>query len=232
MADQDSGEKWPRGTGDAWRYADPADPLSPQAPPRDDFERRLRAHARKRLPTLASDDLRPVQFAETFARLAAIAMARAEFYGQMLADLYARYDEDGARAVFDEDAETGDEYYPGDGNGFRALIGDVYSVSKEGGAVAVGEAIRALVKLEAEERDRAADLAYKGIRVGIEAKQVDVMRSYGRTVVAAIRAMCTELGVDWGAEDTRLAARRAIISARTSLGDLLAPQQREVTGGN
>ena len=71
----------------------------------------------------------------------------------------------------------------------------------------------------------------KGIKVGIEAKQVDVMRSYGRTVVAAIRSMCLELGVDWAAEDTRLAARRAIISARTSLGDLIAPQQREVTGG-
>lgn len=230
MAD-DSGEKWPRGTGDAWRHADAADPLSPQPPPRDDLEQRLRAHARKRLPTLASEDLRPVQFAETFARLAAIAMARAEFYGELLADLHARYDEDGAREVRDQDDEDREHYYPGDGDGLRALIGDVYSVSKDGDAVAVGEAVRALVKLEAEERDRAADLAYKGIRIGVEAKQVDVMRSYGRTVVASMRALCAELGVDWSEETTRLAARRAIITARTSLGDLIAPQQREINGG-
>ena len=231
MADDDSGEKWPRGTGDAWKHADPTDPLSPQPPASTDLERQLRQHARRQLPHLATADLRPVQFAEVFARLAAVAMAKAEFYGQMLADLYERYDQGSARAVFDEDADTGNEYFPGEGKGFRALIGDVYSVGKFGDVVATGEAIRALVKLEAEERDRAADLAYKGIKVGIEAKQVDVMRSYGRTVVAAIRSMCLELGVDWAAEDTRLAARRAIISARTSLGDLIAPQQREVTGG-
>lgn len=230
MADQDSGEKWPRGTGDAWKYADPADPLSPQPPARDNVERALRAHARKRLPTLASKDLRPVQFAETFARLAAVAEAKAVFYGELLADLYARYELDGASAVRDEDDEEREHYYPGDGGGLRALIGDVYSVSKDGDAIPISEAIRALVKLEAEERDRAADLAYKGIRVGIEAKQVDVMRGYGKTVVAAIRAMCEQLGVDWGSEDTRLAAQRAIISARTSLGDLLAPQQKEING--
>lgn len=231
MADQDSGEKWPRGTGDAWKHADPADPLSPQPPARDDFERRLRSHARRQLPHLASRDLRPVQFADTFARLVAVAEARAQFYGELLAELYERYEDDGASTVRAEDDATGDEYNPGKGRGLRALVGDVYSVSKDGDAVAVGEAIRALVKLEAEERDRAADLAWKGIRVGIEAKQVDVMRSYGRTVVASLRALCVELGIDWADEDTRLAARRAIISARTSLGDLLAPQQREVTGG-
>jgi hypothetical protein len=226
------GEKWPRGTGDAWKHADPGDPLSPQPPIRSDMEYRLRQHARRQLPHLASTDLRPVQFAEVFAKLAAVAMAKAEFYGQMLADMYDRYDQDGARSVRDEDAsDSGLEYYPGDGKGIRALVGDVYSVSKDGDAIAIGEAIRALVKLEAEERDRAADLAYKGIRVGIEAKQVDVMRSYGRTVVAAMRALCLEMGIDWGSEETRLKARRAIITARTSLGDLVVPEQHEVTGG-
>lgn len=224
MTDQDSGEKWPRGTGDAWKHANPADPLSPQPPASTDLERRLRAHARRQLPHLASEDLRPVQFAEVFARLAAIAMARAEFYGQMLATQFEQYG-DGLAPDIDED----EDYDVGrEGGASRALIGPVYALTKDGAPVPVGEAIRALVKLEAEERDRAADLAYKGIRVGIEAKQVDVMRSYGRTVVASLRALCAELGIDWGDETTRLAARRAIISARTSLGDLLAPQQREI----
>lgn len=226
----DDGEKWPRGTGDAWKHADPGDPLSPQPSARTDLERQLRQHARRQLPHLASTDLRPVQFAEVFAKLAAVAMAKAEFYGQLIADMYDRYDQDGAREVRDEDDEDHERYYPGDGKGIRALVGDIYSVSREGDAVAVGEAIRALVKLEAEERDRAADLAYKGIRVGIEAKQVDVMRTYGRTVVAAMRALCLEMGIDWGSEETRLKARRAIITARTSLGDLIVPEQHEVTG--
>lgn len=229
MADQDSGEKWPRGTGDAWKHGDPADPLSPQPPARTDIERRLRQHARRQLPHLASEDLRPVQFAEVFAKLAALAMAKAEFYGQLLAAQYEAYGEQIELDGWDEDAD----YDPGRHNGStRALIGPVLDLTRDGTPVPVGEAVRALVKLEAEERDRAADLAYKGIRIGIEAKQVDVMRSYGKTVVASLRALCLELGIDWGEESTRLAARRAIISARTSLGDLIAPQQhQEVTGG-
>lgn len=224
MADGDT-DSWPRGIAGSARYADPADPLSPQSPARDDLERRLRAHARRQLPHLASTDLRPVQFAEAYAKLAAIAMARAEFYGEMLAAQFEQYG-DGLREDFDEETD----YDVGPGGASRALIGPVYDLSKEGLPVAVGEAIRALVKLEAEERDRAAKLVRDGIRIGIEAKQVDVMRSYGRTVVASMRALCLEMGIDWGDESTRLAARRAIISARTSLGDLLAPQHQEVDG--
>lgn len=228
MADQDSGEQWPRGLAGAARYADPADPLSAQPPARDDLERRLRAHARRQLPHLASADLRSVQFAEAYAKLAAIAMARAEFYGEMLATQFQEYGDHVDPLDFDED----EDYDVGrEGGATRALIGPVYDLTKDGIPIPIGEAIRALVKLEAEERDRAAKLMRDGIRIGIEAKQVDVMRSYGRTVVASLRALCAELGVDWGDEDTRLAARRAIITARTSLGDLLAPEQREVTSG-
>jgi hypothetical protein len=225
MAGEDSGDKWPRGTGDAWKHADPGDPLQPQAPARTDLERELRAHARRQLPHLASKDLRPVQFAEVFARLAAVAMAKAEFYGELLAAQYEAYGDQ-------IDPFELDEYDVGaSGGANRALIGPVYELAKDGTPVPVSEAIRALVKLEAEERDRAADLAYKGIRIGIEAKQVDVMRSYGRTVVGAMKFLCLELGLNWDDENVRLSARRAIISARTSMGDLLAPPQQEVTGG-
>lgn len=226
MTDEDSGT-WPRGTGNAWKHADPGDPLSPQAPARNDLERKLRAHARRQLPHLASVDLRPVQFAEAYAKLAAIAMARAEFYGSLLAEAFGAWDQHGTASGVDPDWDEDDDYDPGDGDGMKALVGNTYDLSREGIAVPTGEAIRALVKLEAEERDRAAKLMRDGIRIGIEAKQVDVMRSYGRTVVASLRALCVELGIDWGDERTRLSARRAIITARTSLGDLLAPEQQE-----
>ncbi len=228
MADNEHGDAWPKALRGAARHADPADPLAPQPPASTDLERRLRAVARRQLPHLASEDLRPVQFAEVFAKLAALAMAKAEFYGQLLATQYEAYGEQIELDGWNE----GDDYNPGRHNGStRALIGPVLGLAKDGTPVPIGEAVRALVKLEAEERDRAADLAYKGIRVGIEAKQVDVMRSYGRTVVASLRSLCLELGIDWADESTRLAARRAIISARTSLGDLLAPQHQEVEGG-
>lgn len=231
MAGDDQGDAWPRGIAGTAKHADPADPLTAQPPARDDLERRLRQHARRQLPHLASADLRPVQFAEAYAKLAAIAMARAEFYGQILANLFGRWDAEGHASEVDPRWNEDDDYDPGEGDGLKALVGNTYDLSKDGLAVPTGEAIRALVKLEAEERDRAAKLMRDGIRIGIEAKQVDVMRSYGRTVVASLRALCVQLGVDWEEESTRLAARQAIISARTSLGDLLAPEQHEVTGG-
>jgi len=228
MADNDTGEQWPRALSGVARHADLADPLTPQAPARTDLEQRLRQHARRQLPHLASADLRPIQFAEAYAKLAAIAMARAEFYGQLLASQYEAYGEQIELDGWNEDAD----YDPGKHNGStRALIGPVLDLARDGTPVPVGEATRALVKLEAEERDRAAKLMRDGIRIGIEAKQVDVMRSYGRTVVASLRALCAELGVDWDEDTTRFAARRAIISARTSLGDLLAPEHQEAPGG-
>lgn len=230
MADEQHGDAWPRALAGAARHVDPADPLSPQPPARDDLERTLRQHARRQLPHLASADLRPVQFAEAYAKLAAVAMARAEFYGSLLAEMFGAWDREGHADVVDPGWNEDDDYDPGSGDGMRALVGTTYDLSKDGLAVPTGEAIRALVKLEAEERDRAAKLMRDGIRIGIEAKQVDVMRSYGRTVVASLRSLCMELGIDWADESTRLAARRAIISARTSLGDLLAPEQhQEVT---
>lgn len=229
MTDEADSDAWPRGLRGTSAYADPADPLSPQAPATNELERRLRQHARRQLPHLASADLRPIQFAEAYAKLAAVAMARAEFYGGLLAEMFGAWDRHGVADGVDPKWNEDDDYDPGDGDGMKALVGNTYDLSKDGIAVPTGEAIRALVKLEAEERDRAAKLMRDGIRIGIEAKQVDVMRSYGRTVVASLRALCLEMGIDWADEATRLAARRAIISARTSLGDLLAPQQQEVT---
>lgn len=231
MTDEADSDAWPRGLRGTSGRADPADPLSPQAPAANDLERRLRQHARRQLPHLASADLRPVQFAEAYAQLAAVSKARAEFYGELLAGMFDAWDRHGSADSIDPDWDEDDDYNPGDGGGMKALVGNTYDLSKDGLAVPTGEAIRALVKLEAEERDRAAKLMRDGIRIGIEAKQVDVMRSYGRTVVASLRALCAELGIDWAEEATRLAARRAIISARTSLGDLLAPQQQEVIDG-
>src|SRR4051812_2073414 len=49
--------------------------------------RRVEIH-RKRLPFYGSPDVQNVRFANGFAELAAVALARAEFYGALLAEQY------------------------------------------------------------------------------------------------------------------------------------------------
>lgn len=195
---------------------DPADPTLPIEP--IDVDGRDRAEVAailsRHLPHYGSPDIRPVQFAEAYARLAAVAIARAEFYGALLAEL-VRYHQEGHSGDFDR-------MVPGLG----ALIGYTWAGDGQGGTIATGEAVRALVRLETEERDRAARLTRDGIRMGLEAKQADVMRGYGRTVVEAMRQLCGELGVDWSQAATRRAAQRAVLGARAALGvDVRSPAE-------
>jgi hypothetical protein len=195
---------------------DPTDPTVPidalDVPGRDPDE--VRAALSEHLPHYGSPELRPIQFAEVYARLCAVATARAEFYGSLLEQLHQHH-----RAHPEESA---DRAVPGLG----ALVGDTYASDGQGWRIATGEAIRALVALERDERREAARLAKDGIRLGLEAKQADVMRSYGRTVVESMRHLCTELGINWSDASTRRAAQRAVLGARAALGfDVRSPNE-------
>lgn len=199
MTQDQPGEKWPRGLDAARAWANPADPLLPPPSPGGKTEERIARRMAQQLPTFGSPELRPVQFAEAYGMLTAVSLARADFYAQLLAEQYER-------------------------EGMSGLIGHKIDVDKLGEEHEVSEEVRALVKLEASERDRAERLIKDGLRIGIQAQQVDVMRSYGRTVVAALRALCGELGITWEDEATKRAAQRAILSARTAVGaDVSAP---------
>jgi hypothetical protein len=149
------------------------------------------------LPHLNSPELKPVQFAEMFARMSAVALARAEFLGALLAEQFEHY-------------------------GIKALVGHRMAVIDDGDGQQhtepLSEEVRALVMLEGQERDRAERLATQGIKLGIEAKRVDVMRSYGRTVAEAMRSFTVELGINWADPAVRRAAQRSVISARQNLG--------------
>lgn len=154
------------------------------------------------LPHYNSPDLQPVQLAEVYARLTATAVARAGWLGARLAEACER-------------------------EGIAALVGDKYAVTTvSNGAgmpeslerVPVSEEIRALARLEAEERDRAERLTREAVKLGIEAKRVDVMRSYGRTVAEVTRQMADELGLDWADPAVRRVAQRAVLGARAALG--------------
>lgn len=149
------------------------------------------------LPHLGSPELRPVQLAEMFAQLAATADARAKFLGALLAEQFDRF-------------------------GVKALVGHRMAVIEDGDGSShtepLSEELRALVVLEGAERDRAERLAREGLKLGIEAKRVDVMRGYGRTVAEGMRQFALELGVNWNDAAVRRAAQRAVIGARQNLG--------------
>lgn len=192
--------EWPKGARPAQAWADPADPTLPPTSAGSAAERRAVRVLAERLPGYGDPAVRPVQFAEAYAHLVAVSTARAEFYGILLADAYER-------------------------EGVGALVGHKLDVDRFGDTHEVSEATRGLAALEAEERDRAAKLIRDGIRIGIEAQRVDVMRSYGRTVVYALRSLCGELGIAWE-EPARRAAQRAILAARTQLGQQVAAPDR------
>lgn len=199
--DQDPGNvEWPPGSEKAKAWADPADPT---LPPVSAGSRADRAAARvlaDRLPGYGDPAVRPVQFAEAYAHLVAVSCARAEFYGILLAQQFAA-------------------------EGVGALVGKKLDVDRFGDTHEVSEELRGLARLEAEERDRAAKLIRDGVRLGIEAQKVDVMRSYGHTVVEALKALCGELGIAWE-DGTRRAAQRAILAARTTLGHQVTAPDR------
>lgn len=191
---------WPPGSEKAQAWANPADPTLPPVSAGTAAEKRAARVLAERLPGYGDPAVRPVQFAEAYAHLVAVSCARAEFYGILLADAYER-------------------------EGISALVGHKLDVDRFGDTHEVSEELRGLVRLEAEERDRAAKLIKDGVRLGIEAQKVDVMRSYGRTVVEALKALCGELGIPWE-EQARRAAQRAILAARTTLGYQVTSPER------
>jgi hypothetical protein len=197
--DEQDPNEWPPGLSGAAQYAAYDDPTLP--PPSSDGSAEENAAAGLLLPHVGSTDLKPVQFAEAYARLVAVSLARAEFLGHLLAEAYER-------------------------ERTAALIGHRIDSDKFGELYEVGEETRGLAAMEERERDRAAKLIKDGLRIGIEAKHVDVMRGYGRTVVNSMRLLCRELGVSWDDAATRRAASRAIVGARTDQGETVVSMDR------
>jgi hypothetical protein len=186
------------GSGDETRDFD-----LPHDLPDDEFGRALIAKYRGKLPYYGSPDTKPIQFANGFAELAAVAFARAEFYGALLASQFA---EDGIDSLIGyEMAAT---------MATRDSDPEIYKKT---------ELVRALVALEGQERDRAAAMTEKGIRLGMEASKVDALRSYGQTVAHFARAMAEEFGISWSDPATRRGVQRALLTARQKLGFELRP---------
>lgn len=160
------------------------------------------ARIRAEFPYYDSHPQASVQLADVYAELVATAVAKARFYGALLADAYADHGVDALVGVVRSGAVL---------KGGRNMPDELETYD-------ASEQIRALVVLEGAERDRAERLTREAIKLGIEASRVDVMRSYARTVVEVTRAMAGELGLDWQDPRTRRVAQRSILAARATLG--------------
>lgn len=75
------------------------------------------------------------------------------------------------------------------------LIGHVYSADKMAGIFASGEAVRALVTLEAQERDRAVRFAKVAHDMGIAEREVRLAESQGQLLATVVRNILGDLAL-------------------------------------
>jgi hypothetical protein len=141
---------------------------------------------------------------EVLLKLVTQAAYRVELYSNLLAEAY-------------ELAERGEELDPVmRKGGVGVLIGYRYGVDREGNRFAIEEAIRGLVRLEAEERDRCANFATKAIAAGLAERQVRLAEQQGAMLYSVISAV---LG------DLRLSAEQEAL-----IGEVVPRRLREILG--
>jgi hypothetical protein len=118
--------------------------------------------------------------ATTLLKLLAQSSRRAGLYADLL------------QKAFDGDPEFPAEF---GGAGVSALVGWKYDLTREGDPVAVAEAVRALVELEAAERDRCARFAKLALDAGIAERQVRLAELQGAMVADVIDRVLAALGL-------------------------------------
>jgi hypothetical protein len=146
----------------------------------------------------------------TLLQLMTQSFQRAKLYGQLLEEAYeaaerlaaagttdgveppnagTKADRERAQADLDRVFTSG---------GVSALIGAKWSSSpgEFGSIYQTEEAIRGLVQLEAQERDRAAGMAAKAVAAGLATRQVELAERQGQLVADVIRGVLQQLGHD------------------------------------
>src|SRR5688500_3792178 len=79
--------------------------------------------------------------------------------------------------------------------GVAGLIGHAYSADKMAGIFASGEAVRALVGLEAQERDRVVKFAKVAHDMGIAEREVKLAESQGQLLATVVRNILGDLAL-------------------------------------
>jgi hypothetical protein len=140
---------------------------------------------------------------EVLLRLVAQSSRRASLYAGLLEQAYdaAERLQDGPgiplemASTVNEDAQN-DLHRILNTGGVGVLIGHTYAAAKDIGIFASGEAIRGLVDLESQERDRCARFCKLAIDAGIEAKKVELAQRQVEMLDTVIRGILADLGHD------------------------------------
>lgn len=147
---------------------------------------------------------------EVFLSLIAQSSRRVQRYAELLGTAVMRAAELTAAEDGRKNATTAqgveDVFAQGE---LAGLLAPQYELDMFGNRIKVGEQIRALTKLEAEERDRLAGWCQKAIAAGLEERRVRMAEQQGAQLAAVIRAFCGELGLT--------AAQREMIPAALRL---------------
>lgn len=120
---------------------------------------------------------------ETLLRLVSQSARRASFYGELLRQAYEAAEQAGEENPFE---------LP---RGVAALIEKQFRSSDDGKSIYAGEAIRALVKLESDERKLCADFSSKAINAGLAERAVRVAEAQGAAIIGAIMVALDRAGV-------------------------------------
>lgn len=183
----------------------------------------LPRQVRARMPRVGDGVTDRINLLDAYLELAAVAYHRARFLGELLEQQWQSA-QDGEPYPGEEDADaTG----LGGPPGTAGLIGFNYDSAVVGGGrgegaslerVATSEQVRALVELEAKERDRAAKLIKDAVTMGATMQQIEVIRTYAGTIATALQTVVTELGMTLDDEPVLRAAQRAGLAARRQMG--------------
>lgn len=147
----------------------------------------------------------PLDPGDVLLRLVTVTTRRAEFYARLLDEAWQAAERiAAAETVPDQSGLTSDARRDLDNvlqrGGLAALVGHTYSASKEQGIYATAEVVRALAKLEQEERKLAADLAAKAVAADLMAKRVAAAEALtgeqGQQLTAVLRTLLAAAGLD------------------------------------
>lgn len=108
---------------------------------------------------------------EVLLRLVTQSAARAEQYAAVVGKIVAAHD----------------------GDYEKALTASTYTVDEAGKPTKTGEYIRAMVRLEAEERDRCAGFAAKAVAAGLAERSVRIAEQQGALLASVIQAILDDL---------------------------------------
>lgn len=119
---------------------------------------------------------------------------RVHLYARLLEEQVAN-DASGAHWAHPENLTDGAADDQPSPDGVRGLIGHTYAADKMAGIFASGEAVRALVQLEAQERDRAVKFAKVAHDMGIAEREVRLAEQQGELMATVIRNILGDLGL-------------------------------------